>query len=51
MTYYILLNENEDLWKEPEALSDVKIIDEKGSKYSITEFLDTIKKLKIMLDN
>ena len=78
MTYYILLNENEDLWdenilgeesfgkfytgngfialnnmiqKEPEALGDVKIIDEKGSKYSITEFLDTIKKLKIMLDN
>ena len=78
MTYYILLNENEDLWdenilgeesfgkfytgngfialnnmiqKEPEALGDVKIIDEKGSSYSITEFLDTIKKLKIMLDN
>ena len=78
MTYYILLNDNEDLWdenilgeesfgkfytgngfialnnmiqKEPDALSDVKIIDERGSKYSITEFLDTIKKFKIMLDN
>ena len=37
--------------KEPEALGDVKIIDEKGSEYSITEFLDTIKQLKIMLDN
>ena len=78
MTYYILLNDNEDLWdenilgeesfgkfytgngfialnnmiqKEPEELSDVKIFDERGSKYSITEFLDTIKKFKIMLDN
>ena len=78
MTYYILLNDNEDLWdenilgeesfgkfytgngfialnnmiqKEPEALSDVKIVDERGSKYSITEFLDTIKKFKIILDN
>tara|TARA_R100000315_G_scaffold60269_1_gene36809 strand:+ start:1913 stop:2149 length:237 start_codon:yes stop_codon:yes gene_type:complete len=78
MTYYILLNDNEDLWdenilgeesfgkfytgngfialnnmiqKEPEALDDVKIVDERGSKYSITEFLDTIKKFKIMLDN
>ena len=78
MTYYILLNDNEDLWDEnilgeesfgkfytgngfialnnmiqkaPEALSDVKIVDERGSKYSITEFLDTIKKFKIMLDN
>ena len=78
MTYYILLNDNEDLWdenilgeesfgkfytgngfialnnmiqKEPEALSDVKIVDERGSNYSITEFLDTIKKFKIMLDN
>ena len=78
MTYYILLNDNEDLWdenilgeesfgkfytgngfialnnmiqKEPEALSDVKIVDERGSKYSITEFLATIKKFKIMLDN
>ena len=78
MSYYILLNDNEDLWdenilgeesfgkfytgngfialnnmiqKEPEALSDVKIVDERGSKYSITEFLDTIKKFKIMLDN
>ena len=78
MTYYILLNDNEDLWdenilgeesfgkfytgngfialnnmiqKEPEALSDVKIVDERGSKYSITEFLDTIKKFEIILDN
>ena len=78
MTYYILLNDNEDLWdenilgeesfgkfytgngfialnnmiqKEPEALDDVKIVDERGSKYSITEFLDTIKKFKIILDN
>ena len=37
--------------KTPEALDGVAIIDEKGSKYSVTEFLDTAKKWKIMLDN
>ena len=42
---------NNMIQKEPEALSDVKIVDERGSKYSITEFLDTIKKFEIILDN
>ena len=37
--------------KTPEALDGVAIIDERGSKYSVTEFLDTAKKWKIMLDN
>ena len=37
--------------KEPEALGSVTIIDEKGSKYSVTEFLDTVKNWKIILDN
>tara|TARA_B100000902_G_C27267097_1_gene894165 strand:- start:1484 stop:1726 length:243 start_codon:yes stop_codon:yes gene_type:complete len=37
--------------KEPEALGSVTIIDEKGSKYTVTEFLDTVKKWKIILDN
>ena len=37
--------------KTPEALGSVAIVDEKGSKYSVTEFLDTVKKWKIILDN
>ena len=37
--------------KTPEALDGVAIIDEKGSKYTVTEFLDTVKKWKIILDN
>ena len=37
--------------KTPEELDGVTIIDERGSKYSVTEFLDTAKKWKIMLDN
>ena len=35
---------------EPELLGDIKIVDEQGKSYSITEFLDKIKKLKIVLD-
>ncbi len=35
---------------EPELLEGIKIIDEKGKSYTITEFLDKIKKLKIVLD-
>ena len=35
---------------KPELLEDIKIIDEQGKSYSITEFLDKIKKLKIVLD-
>ena len=37
--------------KEPEALSSVMIIDEKKKTYTITEFLDVVKKWKIILDN
>ena len=37
--------------KTPEALGSVAIVDERGSKYSVTEFLDTVKKWKIILDN
>ena len=37
--------------KEPDAIGSVTIIDERGSKYSVTEFLDTAKKWKIILDN
>ena len=35
---------------EPELLQNIKIIDEQGKSYSITKFLDNIKKLKIVLD-
>ena len=34
--------------KEPEMLEKVKIKDEQGKDYSVTEFLDKIEKWKIM---
>ena len=37
--------------KEPEALGSVSIIDEKKKSYTVTEFLDTVKEWKIILDN
>lgn len=37
--------------KKPEALDSIKIIDEKKKSYTVTEFLDTVKDWKIMLDN
>jgi|TARA_B100000035_G_C20846857_1_gene485619 ssDNA-binding Zn-finger/Zn-ribbon topoisomerase 1 len=37
--------------KKPEALDSIKIIDEKRKSYTVTEFLDTVKDWKIMLDN
>jgi len=37
--------------KDPDALSHVLIVDERKHFYSITEFLDTIKDWKIILDN
>ena len=37
--------------REPEALENVLIIDERKKKYTLTEFLDVIKKWKIILDN
>ena len=41
---------NKMVQSEPEALQNVKIIDEKKKSYTITEFLDIIRKWKIMLD-
>jgi len=35
---------------EPDLLENIKIKDEKGTDYSVTEFLDKIQKLKILLD-
>ena len=35
---------------EPDLLENIKIKDEKGKDYSVTEFLDKIQKLKILLD-
>ncbi len=37
--------------RTPEALGSVMIIDEKGSKYSLTEFLDVVKDWKIVVNN
>ncbi len=37
--------------KEPEALGSISIIDEKKKSYTVTEFLDTVKEWKIILDN
>ena len=37
--------------RKPEALESVLIIDERKKKYTLTEFLDIIKKWKIILDN
>ena len=33
---------------KPEKINDFSIIDERGKKYSVTEFLDVVEKLKIM---
>ena len=33
---------------KPEKINDFSIIDEQGKKYSVTEFLDTVEKLKII---
>ena len=33
---------------KPEKINDFSIIDEQGKKYSVTEFLDVVEKLKIM---
>ena len=35
---------------EPELLENIKIKNEQGKSYTITEFLDKIQKLKIVLD-
>ena len=43
---YIALNNI--IQKEPELLSRVKIKDEKGKNYSVTEFLDKVEKWKII---
>ena len=43
---YIALNNI--IQKEPELLSRVKIKDEKGKDYSVTEFLDKVEKWKII---
>ena len=37
--------------KDPEVLESIAIIDEKKNSYSVEEFLDLIKKWKIILDN
>ena len=37
--------------KDPEVLASIAIIDEKKNSYSVEEFLDLIKKWKIILDN
>ena len=36
--------------KDPEALDKAKVITDMGSKLTITEFLDTLKKLKIFVN-
>ena len=43
---YIALNNI--IQREPELLSRVKIKDEKGKDYSVTEFLDKVEKWKII---
>ncbi len=43
---YIALNNI--INQEPELLSRVKIKDEKGKNYSVTEFLDKVEKWKII---
>ena len=35
--------------KEPELLAECKIITDTGKKFTITEFLDNIKKLKVRI--
>ena len=39
---------NNIIQREPELLSTVKIKDEKGNDYSVTEFLDKVEKWKII---
>ncbi len=39
---------NNIIQREPELLSTIKIKDEKGESYSLTEFLDKVEKWKIM---
>ena len=34
---------------DPEALEDAKVVTDMGQRYTITEFLDKIKKLKIFI--
>ncbi len=36
--------------KDPEALEGAKVITDMGQRYTITEFLDTLKKLKIFVN-
>jgi hypothetical protein len=36
--------------KDPEALEGAKVITDMGQRYTITEFLDEIKKLKIFVN-
>ena len=43
---YIALNKI--VQTEPELLSRIKIKDEKGKDYSVTEFLDSLQKWKII---
>ena len=35
---------------EPDMLTEAKILDDKKQQYTITEFLDKIKKLKVKLN-
>ena len=35
---------------DPEALDDAKVVTDMGQRYTITEFLDKIKKLKIFIN-
>ena len=39
---------NNIIQREPELLPTIKIKDEKGESYSLTEFLDKVEKWKIM---
>ena len=39
---------NNIIQREPELLSTVKIKDEKGKDYTVTEFLDKVEKWKII---
>ena len=46
----IIEPENNIINNEPELLENIKIKNEQGKSYTITEFLDKIQKLKIVLD-
>ena len=41
---------NKIIETEPEALDDAKVVTDMGQRYTITEFLDKIKKLKIFIN-